>query len=191
MFAYHGFPLVEVGALIHSSPPCRQWKTPYIPTLLAVSVVCFVAFWFYERHLERHTTSAPLMSTSLWFKGRFAVVQLIGALGWSAFASYMFFCSLAFQVRGLRFCARMTDLLVVELLTDDITFYEQDYMLLRPILATVRYLPCSITGFFLNVRAPKSNPLSSLRLDADVDPWTGPARSSSSPFWPRACRPSS
>ncbi|GAA5972189.1 hypothetical protein JCM8115_007151 [Rhodotorula mucilaginosa] len=99
------------------------WKTPYIPTLLAVSVVCFVAFWFYERHLERHTTSAPLMSTSLWFKGRFAVVQLIGALGWSAFASYMFFCSLAFQ----------------------------DYMLLRPILATVRYLPCSITGFFLNL----------------------------------------
>lgn len=53
-------------------------------------------------------------------------------------------------------------------------------MLLRPILATVRYLPCSITGFFLNVRAPKSYPLSSLRLDADVDP---------SPPRPPACPP--
>lgn len=39
------------------------------------------------------------MSTTIWFKGRFAIVQLIGALGWSSFASYMFFCSLAFQVR--------------------------------------------------------------------------------------------
>lgn len=76
-----------------------QWKTPYIPTLLAVSILLFGAFWFYERHLERHTTSPPLMITSIWFKGRFAVVQLIGALGWSSFASYMFFCSLAFQVR--------------------------------------------------------------------------------------------
>ncbi|POY70297.1 hypothetical protein BMF94_6696 [Rhodotorula taiwanensis] len=98
------------------------WKTPYIPTLLAVSILLFGAFWFYERHLERHTTSPPLMITSIWFKGRFAVVQLIGALGWSSFASYMFFCSLAFQ----------------------------DYMQLPPILATVRYLPCSVTGFFLN-----------------------------------------
>lgn len=85
-----------------STDPCfgtTQWKTPYIPTLLAVSVVCFVAFWFYERHLELRTTFPPLMRTSIWFKGRFAVVQLIGALGWSSFASYMFFCSLAFQVR--------------------------------------------------------------------------------------------
>lgn len=42
------------------------------------------------------------MSTTIWFKGRFAVVQLIGALGWSSFASYMFFCSLAFQVRAFQ-----------------------------------------------------------------------------------------
>ncbi|BGP57930.1 hypothetical protein JCM8202v2_005584 [Rhodotorula sphaerocarpa] len=98
------------------------WRTPYIPTLLAVSVLLFIAFWYHERYLERHTTRPPLMSTTIWFKGRFAVVQLIGALGWSSFASYMFFCSLAFQ----------------------------DYMMLTPILATVRYLPCSVTGFFLN-----------------------------------------
>ncbi|GAA6001617.1 uncharacterized protein JCM10292_004960 [Rhodotorula paludigena] len=99
------------------------WATPYIPALLVVSVILFVAFWFYERYLEQRTTRAPLMITSIWFKGRFAVVQLIGALGWSSFASYMFFCSLAFQ----------------------------DYMRLEPVLATVRFLPSSVTGFILNV----------------------------------------
>ncbi|GAA5985579.1 hypothetical protein JCM11641_004979 [Rhodosporidiobolus odoratus] len=99
------------------------WKTPYIPTLLAVSLILLVIFWYYERYLERHTTSPPLMLTSIWFKGRFAVMQLIGALAWSAFASYMFFCSLAFQ----------------------------NYMTLQPVLATVRFLPSSITGLILNV----------------------------------------
>lgn len=81
-------------------PDCRptQWKTPYIPALLVVSVILFVAFSFWERHLEFGTDRAPLMHTAIWFKGRFAVVQLIGALGWSSFASYMFFASLAFQV---------------------------------------------------------------------------------------------
>jgi hypothetical protein len=65
-----------------------QWKTPYIPVLLAVSIILFVVFWYYERYLEQHTSSPPLMRTSIWFKGRFAVMQLIGALGWSSFASY-------------------------------------------------------------------------------------------------------
>ncbi|BGP19708.1 hypothetical protein JCM10213_005423 [Rhodosporidiobolus nylandii] len=99
------------------------WKTPYIPTLLAVSIILFALFWFYERFLELHRPgSPPLMRTSIWFKGRFAVMQLIGALGWSAFASYMFFCSLAFQ----------------------------NYMNLEPVLATVRFLPSSVTGLVLN-----------------------------------------
>ncbi|BGP03153.1 hypothetical protein NBRC10513v2_006882 [Rhodotorula toruloides] len=99
------------------------WRTPYIPTLLAVSIILFVVFWFYERHLEFRTPHPPLMRTSIWFKGRFAIVQLIGALGWSCFASYMFFCSLTFQ----------------------------DYMRLEPVLATVRFLPSSITGLILNL----------------------------------------
>ncbi|GAA5940651.1 hypothetical protein JCM3775_004752 [Rhodotorula graminis] len=99
------------------------WKTPYIPTLLAISIILFFAFWFWERHLEFGTERHPLMHTAIWFKGRFAVVQLIGALGWSGFASFMFFASLAFQ----------------------------DYMRLEPILATVRFLPSSVTGFILNV----------------------------------------
>ncbi|GAA5993012.1 hypothetical protein JCM10908_000798 [Rhodotorula pacifica] len=138
------------------------WKTPYIPTLLAVSILCFIAFWFYERHLEYHTTSPPLMKTSIWFKGRFAVVQLIGALGWSSFASYMFFCSLAFQ----------------------------DYMLLRPILATVRYLPCSITGFVLNLivailasRVPAQFLIAIGALGTGLAPLLFAVQDYSDPYW--------
>ncbi|GAA5874370.1 hypothetical protein JCM1840_001362 [Sporobolomyces johnsonii] len=101
----------------------KGWKTPYVPTLFSVSILLLVAFWFYERHLELHTSRPPLMKTSLWFKGRFAAVQLIGALGWSCFASYMLFASLAFQ----------------------------DYMKLEPVLATVRFLPSSVTGLVLNL----------------------------------------
>jgi hypothetical protein len=64
-----------------------QWRTPYIAPLFCAGILLLVAFWFWERHLEYKTDQAPLMKTSLWFKGRFFVVQIIGALGWSAFAS--------------------------------------------------------------------------------------------------------
>jgi hypothetical protein len=85
------FPLLNFlsrSSILVLTLPFRQWRTPYIPALLAVSILLFLLFWFYERHLERNTTSAPLMRTEIWFKGRFAIVQLIGALGWSSFASY-------------------------------------------------------------------------------------------------------
>lgn len=70
-----------------TSPFPSQWRTPYIPVLFSLGILLLTAFWFFERHLEYNTNRAPLMKTSLWFKERFALVALIGALGWSCFAS--------------------------------------------------------------------------------------------------------
>lgn len=64
----------------------------------------------------------PLLRFSLFKRPYFTMVQLIAALGWSCFASQQFFTTL---------------------------FY-QDYLYLTPILATIRYLPMSITGLCLN-----------------------------------------
>ena len=81
--------MLELGLLDRDTTltVSAQFRTPYIPVLLVVGVLLLVAFWFWERHLEYNTIRPPLMQTSIWFKGRFALVQLIGALGWCAFAS--------------------------------------------------------------------------------------------------------
>lgn len=46
-----------------------------------------------QKHLEEQTDFPPLMKVSLWRKPKFAWVMLTGALGWSAFSSYMLFAS--------------------------------------------------------------------------------------------------
>ncbi|SCV73125.1 BQ2448_7050 [Microbotryum intermedium] len=99
------------------------WNTPYIPVVFVVGILTLVAFWFWERHLEFETEKQPLMLTALWFRGRFACVQLIGALGWCAFSSFMFFATEWFQnLQGL-----------------------------SPLQATVRFLPSPVTGLILNM----------------------------------------
>lgn len=69
------------------TPKQLQWRTPYIPVLFSLSIIILALFWFWEDHLEKSATGVPLMKTSLWFQGKFALVQLIAALGWSAFSS--------------------------------------------------------------------------------------------------------
>ncbi|KDE05939.1 hypothetical protein MVLG_03751 [Microbotryum lychnidis-dioicae p1A1 Lamole] len=99
------------------------WNTPYIPIMFVLGLLTLIAFWFWERHLEFRTEKQPLMLTALWFRGRFACVQLIGALGWCAFSSFMFFATEWFQnLQGL-----------------------------TPLQATVRFLPSPVTGLILNM----------------------------------------
>ncbi|SCZ94420.1 BZ3500_MvSof-1268-A1-R1_Chr12-2g03887 [Microbotryum saponariae] len=105
------------------------WNTPYIPIMFVVGLLTLVAFWFWERHLEFRTEKQPLMLTALWFQGRFACVQLIGALGWCAFSSFMFFATEWFQnLQGL-----------------------------TPLQATVRFLPSPVTGLILNCPGVRSH----------------------------------
>lgn len=98
------------------------WRTPYIPVLFSVGVLLIAAFWFWEGRLERDISRHPLMNPSIWFKGRFAIMQLIAALGWCSFSATFFF----------------------------ITLWYQDLQGFDPLAVTIRFLP-ALVGIILCV----------------------------------------
>ncbi|KAK4701741.1 hypothetical protein P7C70_g4486, partial [Phenoliferia sp. Uapishka_3] len=104
-----GGALITVGlvlmtfALADGSSAPNGWRTPYVPTLFSIGVILIVSFWFWEKHVEFVRRGIPLMRTSLWYKGRFAAVQLIAFFGWSAFSSYQDFEGLKPILTTIRF----------------------------------------------------------------------------------------
>lgn len=76
--------------------PSHQCGTPYIPTCFTFSILLLILFWSSERHLERKG-GTPLMPVSLWSRPKFALVQLVGGLGWAfslrSFNFYIHLCT--------------------------------------------------------------------------------------------------
>ncbi|EJU05737.1 hypothetical protein DACRYDRAFT_20129 [Dacryopinax primogenitus] len=103
----------------------QGWRTPYIIALLVVGLMMIFLFILWEYHVEFRTSRPPLMRLSLWARagGRFAAVQLIGFLAWSAFATFSFWA----------------------------TLYYQEYLGLPPIQTMLRFLPMAVAGFSVNV----------------------------------------
>ncbi|KAJ7776150.1 MFS general substrate transporter [Mycena metata] len=103
------------------------WRTPYIITLLIVSVLFILLFILWQRRLENSEgrLRPPLMKLSLWTRanGRFAVIQAIAFLEWSAFLSWYLWSQL----------------------------YYEDFVKLRPIFAALRMLPMTVAGILCNV----------------------------------------
>jgi hypothetical protein len=68
--------------------------------LLIIGVVLIAAFILWEHRLEKNEGKMrpPLMKLSLWgrAKGRFAVIQIIAFLEWSAFLSWYFWAQVRF-----------------------------------------------------------------------------------------------
>ncbi|KAJ7776161.1 MFS general substrate transporter [Mycena metata] len=90
------------------------WRTPYIIALLIVSVLTV-----------KGDSAPPLMKLSLWTRanGRFAVIQAIAFLEWSAFLSWYLWSQL----------------------------YYEDFVKLRPVFAALRMLPMTVAGILCNV----------------------------------------
>ncbi|KZO95196.1 MFS general substrate transporter [Calocera viscosa TUFC12733] len=103
----------------------RRWNTAYIVALLVIGLFMIGCFIGWEYYIEFRTDRPPLMRLSLWTRagGKFAAVQVIGFLAWSAFSTFIFWC----------------------------TIYYQTYLGLSPIQTMLRFLPMSVAGFSVNV----------------------------------------
>ncbi|KAJ7266396.1 MFS general substrate transporter [Mycena haematopus] len=103
------------------------WKTGYIIALLIVGVLLIGLFILWEHRLEKSEgrLRPPLMKLTLWkrAKGRFAVIQVIAFLEWSAFISWYFW----------------------------VQVYYEDFLKLSPVHSAVRLLPMTVAGLSCNV----------------------------------------
>ncbi|KAF8261648.1 efflux transporter [Lactarius quietus] len=111
-----GAALITVGLILivfvlSDSPNARRgWKNPYIIALFVVGillVLLFVAWQYYlERRLENPDlprtcwTAPPLMKPSMWTRanGRFAVMQMIACVNSAAFACWLVWVQLYYQM---------------------------------------------------------------------------------------------
>lgn len=77
----------------------RGWQTPYIPTLLAISIVLFVAFGLWERHVERRTTLPPVAKLSMFSRDgwKMTYVLLTAFCPFVAIAGWVYLVSLFYQ----------------------------------------------------------------------------------------------
>lgn len=103
--------LVLIVFVLSDLPTARNgWKTPYIIALFLVGVLLVLLFVAWQHHLERRLekpdlprtcwTAPPLMKPSMWTRanGRFAVMQLIACVNSAAFACWLVWVQLYFQM---------------------------------------------------------------------------------------------
>ncbi|KAF2643611.1 MFS general substrate transporter, partial [Massarina eburnea CBS 473.64] len=94
------------------------WSTPWVPTLIAVSILLITAFAFWQHYLETKTEKRPLMKMSIFKNVKFSAANLIMMLFFSSFNNYLIFA----------------------------TYWFQDYQGLSVIQTTIRFVPNGITG---------------------------------------------
>lgn len=56
------------------------WSTPYIISIIVVSVILFTAFVFWQLYLEKKTTRPPLVKISLFARSRVAAALFVMAM---------------------------------------------------------------------------------------------------------------
>ncbi|KLT43451.1 major facilitator superfamily MFS-1 [Cutaneotrichosporon oleaginosum] len=101
------------------------WRTPYVPALLAVSVVLFVAFGFWERHVERNTTLPPVAKLSMFTRDGWSMTYIL----LTAFCPFVAIAGWVYLV----------------------SLFYQEYMHMSPLGNAIHSLPASICGIFAAV----------------------------------------
>lgn len=65
------------------------WSTPYIPTIIVVSVLLLTGFVLWQLYLEKRTTRKPLVKISLFARKRVAASLFVMAMFFSSFNNYL------------------------------------------------------------------------------------------------------
>jgi predicted MFS family arabinose efflux permease len=117
-----GGTLITVGLIVLlfalSEGNVVGWSTPWVPTLIVVSLLIVAAFGFWQHHLENKTQKRPLMKLSMFKNRKFTWANVLMALFFSSFNNFLIYA----------------------------TYWFQDYQGLSVIQTTLRFLPTGITG---------------------------------------------
>lgn len=65
------------------------WDTPWVPTLIAVSILIIAAFVFWQRYLEKKGHRRPLMKVSIFKNTRFSAANIIMLLFFASFNNFL------------------------------------------------------------------------------------------------------
>lgn len=124
-FDYIGATLSTVGlvlltfGLADAEIAPKAWATPYIPSLLSVSVIILIAFILWERRLERAQATfdvaptgrrprTPLLPPSIWVARRFSPLLSMVFFAWLAFNCLGYWTTLYLQKSELAALRRLT-----------------------------------------------------------------------------------
>lgn len=120
-----GGTIVTVGLVVLlfalSEGNVEGWRTPWVPSLLAVSLLFIAAFVFWQHHLETRTSTPPLMKMSIFKNVPFSAANAAMLLFFSSFNNYLIFA----------------------------TYWFQSYQGLDVIQTTLRFVPTGVTGIFV------------------------------------------
>ncbi|KAJ5287054.1 hypothetical protein N7478_002740 [Penicillium angulare] len=94
------------------------WKTPYVPSLIAISIIMLAGFVAWQLRLEKKGDRPPLLKISLFRNFHFSVTMLANCF----------------------FCASFNNMLVFS------TYFFQDYQGLSLIQTMLRFLPTGLVG---------------------------------------------
>jgi predicted MFS family arabinose efflux permease len=97
------------------------WRTPWVPTLIVVSLLIILAFGFWQHHLETRTERRPLMKMSIFANRKFMWANVLMGLFFSSFNNYLIFA----------------------------TYWFQDFQGLSVIQTTLRFIPNGVTGIMV------------------------------------------
>jgi predicted MFS family arabinose efflux permease len=97
------------------------WSTPWVPTLIVVSLLLVIAFGFWQHHLETKTQKRPLMKMSIFKNRKFTWANVVMGLFFSSFNNYLVFA----------------------------TYWFQDFQGLSVIQTTLRFMPNGVTGIMV------------------------------------------
>ncbi|XPS92338.1 hypothetical protein M3J09_001735 [Ascochyta lentis] len=120
-----GGTLITVGLIILlfalSEGNVVGWSTPWVPTLIVVSLLIVIAFGFWQHHLETKTQKRPLMKMSIFKNRKFTWANVLMGLFFSSFNNYLIFA----------------------------TYWFQDFQGLSVIQTTLRFIPNGVTGIIV------------------------------------------